>query len=71
MRLRTTSAARVTLWELARDITVQAGEEIRTEISAKFRKDGVEDELAKAGFEMDSWWTDPEQRFALSLARDR
>ena len=71
MRLRAANPARVTLSKLDLDITVQAGEEIRTEISAKFRKDGVGDELAKAGFEMDSWWTDPEGRFALSLARAR
>ena len=47
------------------------GEEIRTEISAKFRKEGVEGELADAGFGLDSWWTDPGGRFALSLARVR
>ena len=71
MRLRASATARVTLSELGLDIVLQAGEEIRTEISAKFRREGVERELAKAGFEMDSWWTDPEGRFALSLARVR
>jgi L-histidine N-alpha-methyltransferase len=71
MRLRAISTARVTLPELGLDIVLQAGEEIRTEISAKFRREGVEDELAKAGFEMDSWWTDPEGLFALCLARVR
>jgi L-histidine N-alpha-methyltransferase len=71
MRLRAVSAAKVTLADLALDITLHAGEEIRTEISAKFRRDGIEGELAKAGFDLDSWWTDPEGRFALSLARAR
>jgi L-histidine N-alpha-methyltransferase len=71
MRLRATSHASVTIWELALDVVLAAGEEIRTEISAKFRREGVERELAKAGFDMDSWWTDPEGRFALSLARAR
>jgi L-histidine Nalpha-methyltransferase len=71
MRLRAVATAEVTLSELDLDIVLQAGEEIRTEISAKFRREGVEGELAKAGFEMDSWWTDPEGRFALSLARAR
>ena len=71
MRLRATNHASVTIWQLALDIVLAAGEEIRTEISAKFRREGVERELAKAGFDVDSWWTDPEGRFALSLARAR
>jgi L-histidine Nalpha-methyltransferase len=45
-----------------------AGEEMRTEISAKFRRDGIEAELVAAGFEMRRWWTDSEGRFALSLS---
>jgi L-histidine N-alpha-methyltransferase len=69
MRLRAAVAAKVSLSELSLDVVMQSGEEIRTEISAKFRREGVEEELAKAGFDMDSWWTDPKGRFALSLAR--
>jgi L-histidine N-alpha-methyltransferase len=69
MRLRAAAAAEVTLSELDLDIALRPGEEIRTEISAKFRREGIEAELAKAGFALDSWWTDPEGRFALSLAR--
>jgi L-histidine N-alpha-methyltransferase len=71
MRLRATDHAAVSISKLGLDIALRAGEEIRTEISAKFRRDGVEGELAKAGFDMDSWWTDPQGRFALSLARAR
>jgi L-histidine N-alpha-methyltransferase len=71
MRLRAIHQTSVTLVELALDIVLAAGEEIRTEISAKFRREGVERELAKAGFDMDSWWTDQQGRFALSLARAR
>ena len=44
------------------------GEEIRTEISAKFRREGVEAELTAAGFTW-RWWTDAKRRFALSLAQ--
>ncbi len=69
MRLRSTTAARVTLSELALELALEPGEEIRTEISAKFRREGVERELAAAGFGLDSWWTDSQGRFALSLAR--
>jgi len=46
-----------------------AGEHVRTEISAKFRPSGVEAELAAAGFALEQWWTDSQQRFGVSLAR--
>jgi uncharacterized SAM-dependent methyltransferase len=43
-------------------------EEMRTEVSAKFRRAGVEAELAAAGLAMRSWWTDAAGRFGLSLS---
>lgn len=69
MRLRSTKPCSVTLSGIALDIDLEADEEIRTEISAKFRPEGIEGELAQAGFALDSWWMDSESRFALSLAR--
>jgi L-histidine N-alpha-methyltransferase len=69
MRLRSARSTAVTLSELNLDISLRSGEEIRTEISSKFRREGVENELAKAGFGLDSWMTDPGGLFALSLAR--
>jgi L-histidine N-alpha-methyltransferase len=69
MRLRATKPLTVTVEDLGLTLTFAQGEEIRTEISAKFRRDGVEAELGAAGLQLDSWWTDAEQRFALSLAR--
>lgn len=69
MRLRATAKAQVRLPELDLDIVLQSGEEIRTEISAKFRREGVESELAGACFSLDSWWTDPQGLFALTLAQ--
>jgi L-histidine N-alpha-methyltransferase len=68
MRLRS-GGARVSLPEIDLDIVLAPGEEIRTEISAKFRRDGIENELAVASFSLESWWTDPAGLFALSLAR--
>ena len=50
-------------------VTFAAGESMRTEISAKFRREGLEGELRRAGFEPDFWWTDDEERFAVVLAR--
>jgi L-histidine N-alpha-methyltransferase len=54
----------------ALDLTVSfaAGEPVRTEISAKFRRSSIEAELADAGLEPVHWWTDPAGDFALSLA---
>jgi len=71
MRLRSAAGARVNLSELDLDIVLEPGEEIRTEISAKFRREGIDKELARAGFSLDCWWTDRQGRFALSLARAR
>jgi L-histidine Nalpha-methyltransferase len=47
------------------------GELLRTEISAKFRRDGVRAELAAAGLELARWWTDRAGRFGLSLSIPR
>ena len=46
-----------------------AGEEMRTEISTKFLRPGLEGIYAEAGLELTDWWTDPEGLYALSLAR--
>ena len=48
---------------------ISAGEEILTETSAKFRIEGLRAELAAAGFEVVTTWTDPAQDFSLTLAR--
>lgn len=71
MRLRSAVGGRVTLSELSLEIRLEPGEEIRTEISAKFRREKVEGELIRAGFSLDRWWTDHEGQFALSLAQAR
>ena len=69
MRLRARVGMRVEIPGVGMVVSLAAGEEIRTEISAKFRREGVERELKAAGFDLDRWWTDYEGRFALSLAR--
>ena len=46
-----------------------AGEEMRTEISTKFLRQGLEGIYAEAGLELTDWWTDRGGLFALSLAR--
>jgi L-histidine N-alpha-methyltransferase len=69
MRLRATRAMRVRLAALDLDVRFAQGEEMRTEVSAKFTRPGVTAELAAAGFELTRWFTDPDGRFAVSLAR--
>ena len=51
------------------DLTVDfaAGEEMLTEVSSKFRPEGVADELAEAGLRRTAWWTDSAGDFGLSL----
>ncbi len=68
MRLRAVSAHAVDVAGLDLVVDYAAGEEMRTEISAKFRRQGVEAELAGAGLALARWWTDPAGDFAVSLA---
>lgn len=54
----------------ALDLTVDFahGEQLRTEISAKFTQERVRSELAAAGLDVTHWWTDEAGDFGLSLA---
>ena len=68
MRLRSTRRQIVRVRALDLEVTFEDGEELRTEISAKFRRGTVERELRGAGLELRHWWTDPATDFALSLS---
>ncbi|MBT2896720.1 L-histidine N(alpha)-methyltransferase [Streptomyces sp. McG3] len=68
MRLRARRALSVKIRELDLVVPFEAGEELRTEVSAKFRQEDVREELAAAGMRLTQWWTDSAGRFALSLA---
>ena len=68
MRLESMAEQEVRLEDLELTVTFAAGEQLRTEISAKFRRGGVEGELAAAGFTLQEWWTDPDGLFAVSLS---
>jgi L-histidine N-alpha-methyltransferase len=69
MRLRARREMRVGVEGLQMSVGFAEGEQMRTEISAKFRADGVREELRAAGFVAQARWTDPEGRFAVSLAQ--
>lgn len=69
MRLRANAPQKVYLADLDLHVHFDAGEDLRTEISAKFRPEGIAEELAAAGFGVDHLWSDADSRFALILAR--
>ncbi|MEV4203030.1 L-histidine N(alpha)-methyltransferase [Micromonospora globbae] len=69
MRLRADRPMRVRVPELDLAVTFAQGEELRTEVSAKFRPEGVAAELAAAGFAGRAFWTDPDGLFGVTLAR--
>jgi len=68
MRLRARCEMAVTLPGADLRVHFAAGEELRTEVSGKFRRDGLSAALGAAGFDLAHWWTDPDERFALGLA---
>ncbi|HNI36288.1 MAG TPA: L-histidine N(alpha)-methyltransferase, partial [Microthrixaceae bacterium] len=69
MWLRSTAQQVVTVADLDLAVRFAEGEEMLTEISAKFRREGVESELAAVGLELIGWWTDPDGDYAISLSR--
>ncbi len=71
MRLRAERDMTVQLPGVDMQVRFEAGEELHTEISSKFRREGLAAELAAAGFTLARWWTDPDDRFSLSLATRR
>ncbi|MDT7728888.1 MAG: L-histidine Nalpha-methyltransferase [Actinomycetota bacterium] len=69
MRLRATREMRVRIPGADLEVAFAKGEYVRTEISAKFRSDGIASELAAAGFATECWWTDAANRYGVTLAR--
>ncbi len=69
MRLRARRELTTVIRELDLEVHFEAGEELRTEISAKFTPERLEGDLAAAGLELARWLTDPEGLFALTLSR--
>ena len=69
MRLRATRGTRAALPPCGLDLTLERGDEIRTEISCKFTRASLEARLEGTGLRIDRWFTDPEELFALALLR--
>jgi L-histidine Nalpha-methyltransferase len=69
IRLRSLARQVIAISTLDMLVAFDRGEEMRTEISTKFARDGLAAIYAEAGLEMAGWWTDPDELFGLSLAR--
>ncbi|MGO9341532.1 MAG: L-histidine N(alpha)-methyltransferase [Acidimicrobiales bacterium] len=67
MRLRSVLDQSVLIKELDMEVQFSRGEDLLTETSAKFTREGVEKELSAAGLVVDTMWEDPEG-FLLTLA---
>ncbi|MGQ0680346.1 MAG: L-histidine N(alpha)-methyltransferase [Actinomycetota bacterium] len=68
MSLRSRRAQSVRLDQIGLVVDFEPGEQLHTEISSKFRREGIEAELQEAGFRPTSWWTDGGNRFGLTLS---
>jgi L-histidine N-alpha-methyltransferase len=71
MRLRARRAHTTLVRDLDLSVHFEEGEELRTEISAKFTPERLEGDLAAAGLELERLLTDADGLFALSLSRPR
>lgn len=68
MRLRARREHTTLVRALDLPVHFDAGEEMRTEISAKFTPERLEADLSASGLELVRWLTDPEDLFALTLS---
>ncbi|GAB2666591.1 L-histidine N(alpha)-methyltransferase [Gordonia jinhuaensis] len=69
MRLRARRSMTVTVGDLGLTVEFAQGEQMRTEISAKFRLESISGELEAAGLPPEQVWVDEQSRFAVILAR--
>jgi L-histidine N-alpha-methyltransferase len=68
IRLRSLADQKVRVEGIDLEVEFEAGEEMRTEISSKFTREGLEEIYADAGLGLAGWFTDPASDYALSLA---
>jgi L-histidine Nalpha-methyltransferase len=68
LRLRANQCHTVNIADLDMTVEFEEGEELHTEISAKFRPEGIRSELADTGFAVTEQWTDASGDFLVTLA---
>ncbi len=71
IRLRARRPVHARVAALGIEVDFAEGEELRTEVSTKFRREPFEKELGAAGLRLEQWWTDPAGDYALALASPR
>jgi L-histidine N-alpha-methyltransferase len=69
MRVRARRATRVRIPRADVDLALGEGDEIRTEISAKYTRGTLEARLPGSGLRLEQWLTDADELFALALLR--
>jgi L-histidine Nalpha-methyltransferase len=69
IRLRSLRGQTIRIDGLNLEVDFAAGEEMRTEISAKFTRERLEEIYADAGLRISGWFTDRDRDYALSVAR--
>lgn len=69
MHLVADEAQRVRIGALGMEVRFAAGEALRTELSHKYTRASATALLERAGFRLLRWETDPDERFAVALAR--
>lgn len=67
MRLEATRPTRARLAGL--ELVFGPGDALRTELSTKYTRPRLAGMAGQSGLELDGWWTDPDERFALALLR--
>jgi L-histidine N-alpha-methyltransferase len=68
MRLRARRGCSVMVADLGLRVEFAPGEELRTEISAKFTRRGISADLEAAGLALSDWYADDQELFALGIA---
>ena len=71
MRLRARRPCTVNVVALDLQVEFAAGEELRTEVSAKFTRRRLQRDYAAAGLALRGWYSDPQDLFAITLAGRR
>ena len=71
MRLRARRSLKAHVPAAGMTLALQAGDEIRTELSCKYTRETFESRLTGTGLELERWITDPQCLFASALLRRR
>ena len=64
---RARQAHTVSIRALELEVAFAEGEQLRVEVSSKFRRERLELEARDAGLGVDAWWTDEAADFAVAL----